>query len=107
MAWFRPHRRISRHQEDEIEGGTRIVPRGLHCLLDALRDLGVGERPLGERRSIERRLGRHRVQRERTRHQRCHPPCVVGPDDARPLQAILLKDVDGGDVVPDLLFVLL
>ena len=32
---------------------------------------------------------------------------MVGPDDAQPLQAILLMDVDGGDVVLDLLLVLL
>ena len=32
---------------------------------------------------------------------------MVIPDDARPFQAILLQDVDGGDVVSDLLLVLL
>ena len=52
---------MSQHWEDEIEGGTRIIPRGLHGLLDALRDLRVGERPLGERHFIERRLRRHRL----------------------------------------------
>ena len=77
-------------------GGTRVVPRGLHHLLDPLRDLGVGKH-----------LGRHRIKRERTHHQWRHPPCVVGPDDVLPLQATLLEDVDGGDVVLDLLLVLL
>ena len=32
---------------------------------------------------------------------------MVGPDDVRPFQVILLQDVDGGDVVSDLHFVLL
>ena len=98
---------MSRHRVDEIEGGTCVVPRELHCLLDALRNLGVGERPLGEHRSIERCIGRHRVQQECAHHQQRHPPCVVGPDDAQPLQAIILGDVDGGDVVLNLLLVLL
>ena len=32
---------------------------------------------------------------------------MVGPNDARPLQAVLLEDLDGSDVVPDFLLVLL
>ena len=32
---------------------------------------------------------------------------MVGPNDTRPLQAFLLEDLDGGDVVPDFLLVLL
>ena len=98
---------MSWHLVDEIKGRTHVAPRELHCLLDALRDLGVGERSLGEHRYIELRLGLHRVQWEHTHHQRCHPPCVVGHDDGRPLQAILLEDVDGDNVVLDLLLVLL
>ena len=65
------------------------------------------ERPLGERCSIERRLEHHHIKREHAHHQRRHPPCVVGPNDARPLQAVLLEDLDGSDVILDLLLVLL
>ena len=76
---------MPRQRVDEVESGTHVVPQRLHRLLDALRELGVGERPLGKRHSIERRLRHHRVQRERVRHQRRHPPCVIGLDDAQPL----------------------
>ena len=107
VAWLRPQLRMPRQWVDEVEGGTRVIPQRLHHLLDALHDLGVGERPICKRHSIERCLGRHRVQRERARHQQCHPPCMVSPDDARPLLAILLQDVDGSNVVSDLLLVLL
>ena len=43
----------ARHRIHKVKDGAGIVPRRLHCLLDALRYFGGGELSLSEHRPIE------------------------------------------------------
>ena len=60
-----------------------------------MRNLTIAEQPLGERRPDELRTRHHPIQWEDARHQWRHPPRVIPPDDAGPVEAMGLQEHDG------------